>query len=481
MKSKTIIYGVVAGLLLIGLVVSIMMVFRESAAPSLASPEPIPEADSSSPEASSDSATNTQLVSDEGDESLSASTETTESEPPAPFNMIRKFHDNGKPFRIYSETIETLLQTAGATDDPEARQELWQGLAEELMFEDPAAVSEVLTRIKSQSYQNEFAVEYALSLLENNPKEALQWAEDLDDALIRENVAYTLGVALARWDFDLAAQWLESGMDENLRACVVEGVAYEWAYDDPTAAYEWVESQTGDDAIVSDQAITNIAYGMSETDPQGAAVWVAELEEGPARTEALLNATARWLEEDPQAAASWVESLPKSKSRDKALMQIAYRWGAMEAEAALNWALGLEDDTLRHNAVTTIGQMASHVSPEKGLQVAEQLPVSKMRDEVLYRIQRQWVRKDPVAVANEILKLEDPSERARWLRHTTSSWTKRDPAGAAEFAESLADPVMRKENMLRVAVNWLQQDRAAAEQWIQSSSSPVLQNLKYEP
>ena len=175
-------------------------------------------------------------------------------------------------------------------------------------------------------------------------------------------------------------------------------------------------------------------------------------------------------------------SLPRiSSSRDKALRHIAYRWGATEGEAAVTWALNLSDDALRHDAVTAIAQAASHVSPENGLRVAAQLPASQTRDEVLYKIQREWVRKDPVAVANEILKLEDRSEQARWLKHTTSSWTKIDPVGAAEFAESLTDPVMRKENVLRVAIHWLNQDRAAAEQWIQSSSLPVLQNLNFGP
>ena len=482
MKQRGISRSVIASVVVLGLVIAGMMFSRKPVSPTQTKTERAEQAlqvDSISPGASSHAPITVNRVSNEGEPALPASAGI--NEPPSSFSVIRELDDYGEPF-VHSERerIETLLQTAGATKDPEARRQLWQRLAAELILDDWVVVSEVLGRIKYQSYQKELAAEYAELLSRDDPQQAIVWVEGVNDDFVRNNTAYTVGAALARSDITLATQWVEYDLDSNLRASAVEGIAYEWAQRDADAAYEWAVSQL-DDETVFGRAMTKIAQAMSEKDPQEAAMWAAEFAEGAARTQALRYATTRWVKEDPEAAARWVESLPESFSRDKTLLNIAYRWGRLEAEAAVTWALDLLDETLRYDAVTTIGRVAADVSPEKALHLAEQLPKSPMREEVLSHTQRKWVRKDPVAAANAILELTDVGERARLLRHTTSIWTKKDPTGAAEFAESLADPVLREQNLLRVAIHWLNQDRAAAEDWINSSSSYALQNLKYGP
>ncbi len=471
--------GVVVGLVLMGLVSAGFMLLRKPASPPQARSEPVEpvyQVAPFSPRAYAQEPVTVHFAPNGG---IGARITVAESsEPPATFSAIQEFDNYGEPI-LYSEwgRIGTLLQTAGTTEDPQARREVWRQLAAELVLQDPDLVSEVLGRILYRAYQEELAAEYARLLSRDDPQEAMGFAQGIDSEFVR-HTASAVGSELARSDIGLATQWLVNDVNPSQRAAVVEAIAYELAQQDEAAAFDWADAQLEND-VIFDRAMTKIVQAMSERDPREAAIWAAGMAEGAARTQALRHAATHWVAEDPREVARWAESLPESPSRDKTLLHIAHRWGRLEAEAALTWALSLPEETLQYEMVTIVGQVAAEVSPEKGLQLAEQLSDSNMRDAVLNNTQQKWARKDPIAGANAILELTDREERSRLLRHTTSSWAKRDPVAAAEFAEGLADPALRKENLLRVAVQWLNQDRTAAEEWINSSSSHVLRTLKY--
>ena len=154
-----------------------------------------------------------------------------------------------------------------------------------------------------------------------NPKDALSIASTLPPSPERDTL---LSFAASQWaasDFGTAAQWAQQVPDQSLRQELLASIAVASAKQDPGTAAALAATELQDQSVKA-RAQVAIVQRWAELDPEQAATWVAQLTESPAESEAAWNLVTLWASHDKATAAAWIQTLPLGPLRDSALQAL---------------------------------------------------------------------------------------------------------------------------------------------------------------
>ena len=174
--------------------------------------------------------------------------------------------------------------------------------------------SATLPRVESQAAILDIAYETART----DPKGALSLASSLPAAPERVPL---LTFAVSQWassDSASATQWAQQVPDQSLRQELLASIAVASAKQDPGIAAALV--MTGlQDQTIRDRAEVAVVQRWAQVAPEQAATWVSQLTGTPAESEAAWNLVTLWESYDRVAAAAWIQTLPVGPVRNSAL------------------------------------------------------------------------------------------------------------------------------------------------------------------
>jgi hypothetical protein len=221
-----------------------------------------------------------------------------------------------------------------------------------------------------------------------DPKAAVNFILDLPASGSRDELMRKAICAWARTDGAAAAKFSET-LPFN-RMWSMTGVGYNWAVNDPAAAWQWslsiaddetrrsslggvlrslathsqldeaaryAEQLTGDDQV---RAVRSLLIDTSDLDPDWTARWVAKFPAGETRNQAVEKLVQHWSESDPLATARWLAEQPQ----DEAFQAGARRLipGMLKASPALawDWAMVLKDPAARQERLEIVAKAWLH-------------------------------------------------------------------------------------------------------------------------
>ena len=243
-------------------------------------------------------------------------------------------------------------------------------------------------------------------------------------------------------------------------------IATEWARQDPTAAFAWAGSLTGNE---KGSAMTSVIGEVASSDPLKAAGMVAGMD-AASQAGANVDIARKWGSQNFTAAEAWVRSLP-----------------ADQQSAAMSSAIsGLSRD-----------------NPQLAAEKIAALPVGDDRNSAVSTLAQNWSRQDPQAAAAWLLKQNDPAAASSAMREVMPNWTSQDPAAALSFVNSqqpgalrdsaasayimsnsksapadlvtlattITDEGSRTRSVGMATMRWIQEDPTAAKAYVQSSDA----------
>lgn len=119
---------------------------------------------------------------------------------------------------------------------------------------------------------------------------------------------------------DAAFAWLAELPDPRARQIALEKVQWDWAWNDPDGARDFISGPYG--SLASPSLIHQVARGQAAKNPEAAMNWAASLPKErveDARRAVLDN----WLQVRPEGAASYVLKLPAGTERDAAIGRLS--------------------------------------------------------------------------------------------------------------------------------------------------------------
>jgi hypothetical protein len=111
----------------------------------------------------------------------------------------------------------------------------------------------------------------------------------------------------------------------------------------------------------------------------------------------IVSIARRWADRDVREAFEWVVGLPAGKDRDFIVGQIFGRWEKQDSDAAETWIRENTPAPGSDAAVRVLVKDNVKDEPSIALDWAMRIHDSELREEVLVRVGRYWVRRDAEA------------------------------------------------------------------------------------
>jgi hypothetical protein len=266
--------------------------------------------------------------------------------------------------RVYSNSIRNIAQEWGGEDPMAAlawADSLGQGEETDRAYSSilsvfaknkPDDAKRYLSGMPESDKRVDLAGYIAQNMATNQPQDALLWAKSLSDKVS-----------------------VERASDTAISA---------WASQDPQAVVAYLQSTGGASEIEKHAA--SIADNWARRDVEGAAAWALELE-GQAQKEAVGRVSREWLEHNTEEASIWIAGLESGPGRDDAVRNLVNKVYRSDPETAFAWATTIGKDRDRErNAGRAIREMKSSGKTSEARQVIRTSKLADSEKENLLKI-----------------------------------------------------------------------------------------------
>tara|TARA_Y100001934_G_scaffold232555_1_gene281424 strand:- start:280 stop:1992 length:1713 start_codon:yes stop_codon:yes gene_type:complete len=307
---------------------------------------------------------------------------------------------------------------------------------------------------------------------------------------------------------ETAIEWAQGLPEGNQRAGALAGVARAKYQEDPAGAIAWAESiVNGQDTNIAVRSVANeIAKNNS---PEEALKWLGGLEDGMGKANGHYEALWEWTAKDPVAAGEYLASMDEGRARDEAITAFAHRLAPKEPQLAADWTQSMTDPKFRNKSMYETMELWAIKDPEAAAGYLNEMENSELRDHAVNGFASRLARTDPQSAIGWADSLEDPASRLRGYRDVFDTWwdanpneatqhlnqlppsperdgaingvaldmVHKDPLAAMNLAGSVSDDALREKTLFEGGRIYFRHDRQAAEQWLVTSGlSPESQS-----
>jgi len=259
---------------------------------------------------------------------------------------------------------------------------------------------------------------------------------------------------------------------------------YAWAFRDPTAALEALDSVENPETreFMEARLIAGWAHGEHRA---SALEYVAFLPEGSRRFAYLGTLSWELAKEGPEAVMAWAEAVPDISRRYKAavFLKASSTLASSDAPAAAHWLAGHLDQNYTDGALRVVARSWASSDPPAALGWLTSLPAGERRDGAVSNAFRVWHERAS-GDAERWLRAGIPAEALDPAVSGMVNETRRgSPEIAMNWALELEDPERRRTNVGSVGRNWIRRDAPAAERWLAAADLPadLVQAIREQP
>jgi hypothetical protein len=208
-----------------------------------------------------------------------------------------------------------------------------------------------------------------------DPSAALDFAASHSGDL-GSRLGNTVLKAWAGRDLNAAADWL-AATDEATRNRLSPAFLETWAAQDASAALSW--SQENLQGTRQNQAVSAVVRGAAEKDVTSAATMVADMQPGPARTEAAGIVAQKWFPEfmstEPvkPELLKWLSGLDQDSIRS-VLNQSCWKWANSDPQSMAKFLAAAPNEEVPPYIDSILARTMARGHPEEALKWAATLP-----------------------------------------------------------------------------------------------------------
>ena len=260
-------------------------------------------------------------------------------------------------------------------------------------------------------------------------------------------------------------------------------VLFEWADEDPDAAYQWAKQQPVLDLVPTllmlmaedsplkaielamtdakdrDMAVTQVIGAWAEDDPRAAFEWILSNQSSLQDVALAAKPLRRIAETAPRQALALAERLDKTGQR-LATSTILEQWAANDAPAAAAWLDSSRGESDGKRVATIAAAYAQQRGEEAFDWVLAQAP--EHRGDAMAKVTRELAKGSAQRTLDLVRRIDDPQLYAAAVRSIVSAWASEDPRAARRWIAANADDGERNALYARLYTGWALVDQAEA-------------------
>jgi len=198
-------------------------------------------------------------------------------------------------------------------------------------------------------------------------------------------------------------------MDEGDRSGAYGSIASEYGAKDFDGAQAWISTLPADQQA---KALASAIDGLSNTNPQLAAMELSKMEAGEAKDRLLPDVVSDLARSDVEAAAKLVKEQGSEESQRDSMRQLMPAWTAQNPAAALAYANSFEGK-VRDSALQSYVWSNSKGAPKELVKVAETITDEGDRSRTVGMTAARWMREDEPAAKEYIASSTVLSDEAK--------------------------------------------------------------------
>jgi hypothetical protein len=201
----------------------------------------------------------------------------------------------------------------------------------------------------------------------------------LADGELRSN---TLRMLLSMWSSmapDAAVEWLLAHQVSNVPGSYAQ-IAQQLARSNPTRATDYIARLP---PAARSEWIQGVAGGFAETDPQGAAQWLAQYRSEPGYSSAVASVAAGLARADPPAAARLLATATDPSAAAAGAWNVAQWWAQRDPHAAAAWAVDYDASANRPVAAQVVAAVWAQTDVSAARAWTLRMPSGAARDAAL--------------------------------------------------------------------------------------------------
>ena len=221
------------------------------------------------------------------------------------------------------------------------RNALAPGLVETWGKSDPAAALAWSQENLQGAARTEAIAGVIKSAAQKNLTTASQLVSDMEPGAAQKRACASIfetWFAKGKGERDAAFDWLASLPDPAARTAALERVQWNWVWNDPAGAREFISGPHGD--LASQQMINQIARNQVAKNPEAAMAWASGLGENRV-AESRSAVLQSWLQIRPEGAAAYARNLPAGPERESAVRTVTQTLVWQSPEQAGAWIASL--------------------------------------------------------------------------------------------------------------------------------------------
>lgn len=248
-----------------------------------------------------------------------------------------------------------------------------------------------------------------------------------------------------------------------------------WAASDPEGAVRWAkDNHQGEGA---NPWMIGVIQGLANHDPERASQLLAEMPFSEERGQALSALLPALLQKGPDAAKAWAESITDERLRDGAIGRIAESLAREDPAGTAAWLASMPPSAASGSMSSVVADWARQ-DRDGAVGFFQNLPAGEVRTSALRGIATQMAVQDPRAASAFLDRnAADADDRVyqQFIWHSASQ----APEIAAEYIGRISDERRRDAMYGRMLEGWLRSDFNSATQWLGSARlpDPVRQRL----
>ena len=260
-------------------------------------------------------------------------------------------------------------------------------------------------------------------------------------------------------------------------------VLFEWADEDPDAAYQWAKQQPELDLVPTllmlmaddsplkaielamtdakdrDMAVTQVVGAWAEDDPRAAFEWILSNQSSLQDVALAAKPLRRIAETAPRQALALAERLDKT-GRRLATSAILEQWAASDAPAAAAWLDSSRGESDGKRVATIAAAYAQQRGEEAFDWVLAQAP--EHRGDAMAKVTRELAKGSAQRTLDLVRRIDDPQLYAAAVGSIVSAWASEDPRAARRWIAANADDGERNALYARLYTGWALVDQAEA-------------------
>jgi hypothetical protein len=260
-------------------------------------------------------------------------------------------------------------------------------------------------------------------------------------------------------------------LTEEVKDNVFRTLLEQWAQQDITAAFAWMNTQTLPAAL--ENMRMSLLIRMTEQNPQMAGALIRNMQAGYEKNTAARKYAEMLAVTDIQETVRWAGSLNDADAYGIAMTALYETWFRTEPDKKLimEQVLAESDSALRDRLINEIALDMANANPAELAAILHRLPTTSQPD-VAEKTVRFWKDRNAEQAMNWVSSLAPGPVRDRASKVMIESFLfKGDRQGALSLAATIGDNRLRYDSIRNVVEYWYQANPAEARQAIEGIST----------